>query len=238
MTVPGSWDTGEITRPEHLLYFVRRGRIRVETDLIDAGGCAVVPPGTAFRAWAVDGRPASIMRCRLDLRRQGRALRAVDGILVRQGAWELEPVVTMLIEEAGSLSEDRARCLVVLLLTGLSRAPAADAGLDGRQRRALADLVDRHRAHGLEPRDLAAHLGLTHDYFTRRFRLAFGMAPRRWLVRERIRAACVLLAEGDAPLERVASALGYGDPKLFGRQFRAVMGVPPARWRSARQRAG
>jgi AraC-like DNA-binding protein len=233
MTVPGAWDTGTISLPEHMVYFVRRGRIRIDDERIDAGGCALIPPGVTFRARSPDGSAASIMRCRLDARRGG-PLAIVPRITVRQGSWELEPVVAMLIEEAGAAAGDRARCLALLLVTGLARSSASVPGLDAHQRRSLAEFVDRHHAHGLEPRDLAAHLGLTHDYFTRRFRLAYGMAPRPWLVRERIRAACVLIAEGEGSLEHAAAQLGYGDLKLFGRQFRQVMGMPPGRWRKRR----
>jgi AraC-like DNA-binding protein len=248
MTVPASWDTGSVTIREHMVYFVRRGRIRVNEHLLSAGGCALVPPGTAFRARSVDGA-AAIMRCRLDVSRNGRVVPGIPQVMIRQRAWEIEPVVGMLIDAAGNdatdhaatdhaagrdvlVRDDRARCLAVLLIAGLGQGGGESVGLDARQRRALADLVARHRAHGLTPRDLAAHLTLTLDYFTRRFRQTYGMAPRRWLVAERIRVACALLAEGGASLEQVAGELGYDDLKLFGRQFRQVMGMPPGRWRS------
>jgi AraC-like DNA-binding protein len=187
------------------------------------------------------GSRPTILRCRLSLTRRSGTLSWSDRALVRQGAWDLEPVVSLLTDEAVGEQpqhEARLRSLAVLLLTGMARGDAASSGLDARQRGALAELVDRHRAHGLEPRDLAAHLGLTLDYFTRRFRLVYGMPPRRWLVRERVRAACVLLAEGRSELETVAQALGYADIKLFGRQFTQVMGVPPGRWRQQRASSG
>jgi len=250
MTVPASWDTGMVTIREHMVYFVRRGRIRVNEHLIGAGGCALVPPGLAFRARSVDG-VAAIMRCRLEVSRSGRAVPGIPQLMIRQRAWELEPVVIMMIDAAGhgttdrhsatdhvggqgatDRDDDRARCLAVLLIAGLAQGAAENSGLDVRHRRALADLVARHRAHGLTPRDLAAHLDLTLDYFTRRFRQTYGMAPRRWLVAERIRVACALLAEGGVSLEQVAEELGYDDLKWFGRQFRQVMGMPPGRWRN------
>jgi AraC-like DNA-binding protein len=237
MTVRAGWDTGVIRLSEHMIYFVRRGAARLECRsgalTLTPGSCAAIPGGLAFRMLAAGGRPPTIMRCRLDLRRGGRDLPVSAAPLVRNPAWELEPVMRMLVDELAATPPEptRMRCLAALLVVGLVHPPATDHGLDRSQRRALAEFVDRHRAHGLAPRDLAAHLGLTLDYFTRRFRQAYGMPPRRWLVRERVRAACIMLAEGTAALEEIASALGYAEANVFGRQFRAVMGIPPGRWR-------
>ncbi len=58
-----------------------------------------------------------------------------------------------------------------------------------------------------------------------------GSPPRRWLVETRVRLAAQELADGREAAWTVAQRLGWSDPKLFGRQFRAVMGAPPGRWR-------
>ncbi len=243
LTVHAGWDTGSRSLPEAIVYLIVRGSATATIagrDITGAPGtCMLIPAGTPFRLRA-HGPPPTILRLRLVLPSPPRAAMA-RGVVV-PGAWEIEPVMAALIDE---LAEDdshrprRLRSLAILLLTGLDRLLARGAahagGLTAAQRSSLDRLVERSRAHGLQPTDLAEAAGLTLDYFTRRFRRSFGMAPRRWLVRDRIRAAAARLAEGDEPLAVAAQTLGYADMKLFGRQFRAVMGMPPARWRRERR---
>lgn len=239
ITVPRGWDTDERVIPNALIYLILRGGMRLVSggrswDL-EPGACVLVPPGPAFR-FSSPASASTILRSRLEFPGM-----AALPLTVCTGAWELEPVLLLLIDELSASRphrDMRVRALAALLGTGLQRSASADTdGLDALQRRALAALVERHRGHGLTPRDLARELGLTLDYFTRRFRRAYGMPPRRWLVRDRIHDAARLLAESGAPLEAIAAQLGYQDLKLFGRQFRSVMGSPPGRWRAERQGA-
>ena len=56
------------------------------------------------------------------------------------------------------------------------------------------------------------------------------------MIRARIERARRLLEESSLSLEQVASSLGYTDVYFFHRQFKAVAGVTPGRWR--RERVG
>ena len=80
---------------------------------------------------------------------------------------------------------------------------------------------------------VAAALGMSMATFRRRFTGAVGVAPRDFAVMARIERGRNLLLESPATVERIAEQLGYQDPFLFSRQFRAHTGMAPRQYRAA-----
>jgi AraC-like DNA-binding protein len=107
-----------------------------------------------------------------------------------------------------------------------------DGGLGRRRRLELAAWASAHLHQRPAPGDLAAVVGLSTGWFRRAFRRSFGCSPRTWLTRERVRRAAQRLAEEPGlKVADLARELGYEDHRLLDRQFQAVMGVSPGRWR-------
>lgn len=231
LQAPPAWDTGVRQLDEHLFYLVGLGSIALEigdSSYEAHAGCAVlIPPKTPFRSRSGSARPA-FWRARLRLPSRW------DGPLVTPDAQELEPVISLLIAEASGQAAHRdaaVRGLLLVLLAGLRRL---DGGTPERRLTAAQRaLLERHADADPDatPRDLARQLGLTLDYATRLVRATYGRPPRRWLLERRMHAAAVRVAEGDEPIARIAQDLGYADPRLFGRQFRQILGAPPGRFR-------
>lgn len=80
----------------------------------------------------------------------------------------------------------------------------------------------------------AAALGVSREHLTRRFARHTGDSPARWLVRQRLAHACVLLAAPDARVEQVAGACGFATPAHFAAVFRSRFGLSPLAWRRQR----
>jgi AraC family transcriptional regulator of arabinose operon len=95
--------------------------------------------------------------------------------------------------------------------------------------------VCRHAlAHLAEPMPVAALArvaGVSEVRFAHLFRAQMGMPPRRWLERQRLDRAAVLLAEGDLSVTEVAARCGFDSPFRFSLRFRLRFGHPPSRWR-------
>ena len=75
--------------------------------------------------------------------------------------------------------------------------------------------------------DMARQCGCSIPHFRKAFRLAFGIAPMQFVIRQRIIRAISLLRESSMTLQTIADALGYGDIYFFHRQFRQVAGTTP-----------
>ena len=75
----------------------------------------------------------------------------------------------------------------------------------------------------------AAHL--SRSSFLRKFGETVGMSPHRFIQKERIKSAGLLLKSTDMPIVRIASEVGFYDVSHFTRVFTAAVGYTPAEYR-------
>jgi AraC-like DNA-binding protein len=237
--LPGTWAL-DFPRglPEHLVYLVVAGAAEGEVAgaevALAAGSFFWMTPATAFQLQAAVDTGLTLYRLRLATNAGG----CPDGHLLVPGAWQVRTTFdALVIELSGALPfrAERLRALLVVLFSDVFRAAARHhrtPPLDGDQRAALEAYVDARSAGRLSAGDLARVVGLSEDYFVRRFRQTFGVAPRSWLVRRRIQAAMLRLDESSDPVGAIARELGYPDVFLFSRQFKDVAGMSPRAWRA------
>ncbi len=235
MAFPPDWDTGGRELREHLFYFVAAGRCRFEgragMRLLGPGCLCWVMPGEPFRFRAVGGG-GRLIRCRATVLAGRARPRLVAPAVVVEEAWELVPWIQALAAEAGrarARARGRARGRLVLAVLSrdmLAKRRRGGKGWEERFREGLAA-----RAWRWSPGGMAAEAGLTLDYFARRFRAVAGVAPRAWLVRERMRWAAVLLEETRSRVGEVGRAVGCENAFLFSRQFKQAHGCAPREWR-------
>ncbi|MBI5773747.1 MAG: AraC family transcriptional regulator [Verrucomicrobia bacterium] len=95
---------------------------------------------------------------------------------------------------------------------------------------ALRDLHARFR-EPIETRQLAALTHLSERQFTRLFSKLTGETPMRYLIRQRIRAACQDLIATDHTAGAIALDCGFYDQSAFTRAFRAQTGQTPSAYR-------
>ncbi len=74
--------------------------------------------------------------------------------------------------------------------------------------------------------ELARMANLSEKYFTRLFRQQTGVTPKRYQVNSRLSQARVLLEEGMS-VKAAAFQMGYPDPYIFSKQFKALLGIAP-----------
>jgi AraC-like DNA-binding protein len=257
-TVSPDWDSEQPGLREHLLYLVAQhaceGNLAGRVVRLDSGALLWLRPGVPFRfRLAQAARPIELYRFRLFIGngscRAGKVTGRVpfeEPFAVWRKAWEARPVFESLLVELHTrraYREERLRALLVLFFSTLFRLGEEQqgerSGLRGSVCERLQRLVASSPDRRLTPLDLATEAGLSLDYFTRLFRRTYGVAPRKWLVRERLRWAAQRLVESDVTIGALAAQLGYPDIFSFSRQFKQVHGISPrAHRRQGRSEGG
>lgn len=93
------------------------------------------------------------------------------------------------------------------------------------------EMMHQQYAERLTIQALARAAGVSRSQFTRQFHRLFGAAPRDYLLRVRVNAACRLLAESDLKTTEIAVQTGFFDHSHFSRTFRGFLGVCPSVYR-------
>ncbi|MBI3832373.1 MAG: helix-turn-helix transcriptional regulator [Planctomycetes bacterium] len=231
--------------PEHLVYLLAEhgveGRVAGKPVRLDPGCFVWVMPGAAHEFRVLPGRAEFVvyyMKLTAAERGDDRCLRLTQDFVFAKNAQALQPYYEALLDEARApmaYGEARRRSLLALLFSGALRLAAGPEGkgpvFDDRQRRMLAEFMQAHAAKRPAPSDLAAELRLNPDYFARVFQRTFGVSPRAWILRERMRVAAMRLSDSNLGVSELAYALGYKDVFLFSRQFKQVFGRSPRAYR-------
>lgn len=88
-------------------------------------------------------------------------------------------------------------------------------------------IIQERYAEPLTVAELAAETGLSRSQFDRQFQRLFGMSPREYLLRVRVRAACRMLIQTEDQVTQIALQTGFYDHSHFSRTFRRIMGTSP-----------
>jgi transcriptional regulator GlxA family with amidase domain len=248
---PGPWDTvmvvgGDATRAVGengaLIAWLRREAPR-------ARRVASVCSGAYFLAEAglLDGRRATTHWSRTDhfARRYPGVKLDADRIFIRDGSVWTSAGITAGIDLALALVEDDLGAAVARRtaqqLVVHQRRPGGQSQfsalieLGGRSGR-FAELMDWIREHLAEPltvERLADRAAMSPRNFARAFTAETGATPAKAVERLRLEAARTAVETGHAPIDRVAEAVGFGDPERMRRAFLRAFGQPPQALRRA-----
>ena len=151
--------------------------------------------------------------------------------LARDALPKGETRVRDLLAQAAALIHSSTR-------TGAEATSLADrcfrsAGLTRWQADRVDEYIDAHVRETIRMSSLATVTKLSTSYFFHAFRATFGESPYRYVVRRRIELAKGLMMAGDRTLADIALDCGFADQPHMTRQFRQLVGVPPAVWRRA-----
>ena len=246
---------GETTHTEHVLAYVARGALRMESGselTLSAGSMGVVPAGVPHRALGGEGEWWTVAFCAscLGLHEAQVLMRPFHA--VRAGAVPViavpRPRRAKVVGLFGQLEEESTRgapespellrSSLVLLLGEVRRAaPDGDAV---RPAGLVGDALTFIQRHALEPislREVARAVHRTPSHVASAVKAATGSTVGDWIRAARVAEAANRLVHTDESLEEIANRVGWRDKTHFIRQFRKVNGVTPAAWRRA-QRSG
>jgi AraC family transcriptional regulator len=134
-----------------------------------------------------------------------------------------------------------AMALVARLLCGNSGMdqlpPRAAGGLTWKSRERFLKALRADIPPVANLRELAAIARLSPFYFSRQFKLAFGVTPMKFLENERMSRAKAMIREGKLRFSDIAMVLGYSEHSHFTRRFKANTGVTPREFARAARRS-
>ena len=125
---------------------------------------------------------------------------------------------------------DGAQMVIELLLALMA------AGRASEETDPVIDLVRRaipmmSTGEDVAVRDVARKLGVSREHLSRCFQRRVGMSPRQFCLEQRVRRACLMLKDTNAPIKTIAAQLGYTEYSNFVHAFRQVTQMTPSEFR-------
>lgn len=97
----------------------------------------------------------------------------------------------------------------------------------------VCDYVKRHVNQKIDLDEIAASLGYTKYYLTKKFALETGMKFFAYVNQERIKASMELLRDTNSSVQDIAASLQYETASYFNVNFKRETGMSPAAYRKA-----
>jgi AraC family transcriptional regulator len=105
-------------------------------------------------------------------------------------------------------------------------------GLSRERVRRVCDYIEAHLDDRLTLTEIAGVACLSPYHFSRSFKQAVGVGPRRYIVQRRVERAKSLMQRTDQPLSWIAQEAGFADQSHLTTEFRRQIGVTPGRFRA------
>lgn len=133
-------------------------------------------------------------------------------------------------EEAASLARACAyRCARMVARHLSDDGPGAGSLLAAKVR----EYIDRHIGECIRVQDIATELRMSSGHLMRLYRAQSGMTLGEAVRQRRVYTAKMMLRSPDPLIASIATMLGFSSQSHFGRVFREVTGMTPARYRQA-----
>ncbi|OWR28733.1 hypothetical protein CDO73_17705 [Saccharibacillus sp. O23] len=152
---------------------------------------------------------------------------------------ELSGVLTLSGVGPDEHAEEQAGLLLLRLLRAMQqqatiKADSPEPRLRGEQHgEKIERWLDRHYKEPFRLERLADELHLSPYHVSHVFKAYAGITLTDYLIRRRVREACVLLANTDRPVRRIAAEIGGLSPSYFSQMFRRIKGMTPEEYRSS-----
>ena len=111
--------------------------------------------------------------------------------------------------------------------------PTTATGLSRERLRRVLDYVEAHLGEDLSLVALADIACLSPFHFSRCFKQAMCIGPRRYVLQRQVERAKEMIARTNQPLAAVAQAAGFADQSHLTSIFRRETGLTPGRFRTA-----
>lgn len=97
----------------------------------------------------------------------------------------------------------------------------------------IKEYIGERYAEEITSADIERLCGISYKHICAVFKEHTGMTVKKYLIGERIKAACLLLEETSLSVSEIAEKVGMGDVYYFSRIFSREKGCPPMQYRKA-----
>ena len=104
--------------------------------------------------------------------------------------------------------------------------------------RRVTEYIQQNLDKDLTLAELAAVVYMSPYHFSRRFKRSTGVPPHRFVIRERIARASVVLTRPELSIAQISRMVGFGTPSHFTTVFRRATGITPKGYRTGYLREG
>ena len=94
-------------------------------------------------------------------------------------------------------------------------------------------LIDADYSSLYAVKDIISRLGISSGYFRDMFRNEYGVTPKSYLMKVKIRAAKEILLHRSTNVCEIAIEVGFAGRTTFGKAFKKFVGVAPSEFRRA-----
>ncbi|WP_354099033.1 AraC family transcriptional regulator [Bradyrhizobium sp. S3.2.12] len=213
-------------------------RRTISRDMVSFGALDISSTDAGFRSYVAP---------QVELSDAGTAMKQVPDPMIGRLSDALD-AAERACDQHSRIYADAVRLAIAIRLLGQSEArrcvhqnePVEQASV-ARPVRALQkwrlkrvlEYIDDNLSNKIYLADLAAVAGLSHMHFASQFRVAIGLPPHEYLLKQRIRRAEELLVRTTTPIVEIALTVGFQSQAHFTTVFKRFMGHAPCRWRKA-----
>ena len=112
-----------------------------------------------------------------------------------------------------------------------------ESAAEGYDLNAAKKYLEENYPHPVTVSDLAAKLHVSEKHFSKRFKDAFGITPKRYLTTVRLQNACELLTDTDMKIKDIAVSVGFASQLVFCDFFKTGTGLSPTEYRKRKRGA-
>lgn len=161
---------------------------------------------------------------------------AIEGGLPPEQAYAIRGVYLQSIEDCRSLAD--IEVLDNTMYRDFVRRvyKVRQQGARTKQIRACCEYIHFHVNEKLRLEDLAAHVGYSPYYLSRKFRTEVGVSINEYIKAAKIEQAKILLAATDETIANIVEQLNFSSRSFFVDSFISVTGTSPAKYREEAQR--
>lgn len=94
----------------------------------------------------------------------------------------------------------------------------------------VKEYIDEHYRQGITLEEMAAHVGLSPNYFSNVFKKEFGNTFVEFITGRRMNEAKLLIMENQYSLKEISYMVGYNDPNYFSRVFKRSYQMSPKKF--------